>query len=586
VVAAAAKATAGPSTALRSAQDDNSLKGRAVTWGPDDVRPAMREETVPVAMAALLLAVAALVICFSKGYVLLYGDAVAHLGTARRILDSRDPGLVQLGGVWLPLSHLLMLPFVQKLEWWQSGLAGAWPSLGCYIAGVVGFFRLCRRVLVPRWAWAATGFYALNPNLLYLATTAMTEPLFLALLVWMVLLTVECVETIRAWDERLAGRRMVLLGVLILAAVFTRYDGWVLGAAVWCMVAWEVWRVRGSRAEVRKAFVTFTVLAVAGPVLWLWYNQHFFHDPLDFVRGPYSAAAIERRTSPPGSGHYVGWHNPGWALLLYMRTAQLDAAAWETGFAVMAAAVAGAWIAVRRRVGMVPLLLWMPLPFYVYSVGYGSVPIFIPQLWPHSFYNARYGLELLPALALFGGVAAAALEARVQPRRWVYGVALGLAVLNPLAMIYGTAWAQEAVKLALHRPTRSTAIKNYAPPLVLKEALVNATTRVPFERNLALVLSDLPPGATILMAESDYIGALQDAGIPLKQTVNETDYDSWHAALEAPASHAQYVVAFAGDAVSEAVAGHPEGLEEMTIVCGTGQGCARVYQSTKYGGVR
>jgi hypothetical protein len=88
------------------------------------------------------------------------------------------------------------------------------------------------------------------------------------------------------------------------------------------------------------------------------------------------------------------------------------------------------------------------------------------------------------------------------------------------------------------------------------------------------------------MAESDYIGALQDAGIPLKQTVNETDYDSWHAALEAPASHAQYVVAFAGDAVSEAVAGHPEGLEEMTIVCGTGQGCARVYQSTKYGGVR
>ena len=76
------KTTAGPSTALRSAQDDNSLKGRAVTWGPDDVRPAMREETVPVAMAALLLAVAALVICFSKGYVLLYGDAV---GTQERV---------------------------------------------------------------------------------------------------------------------------------------------------------------------------------------------------------------------------------------------------------------------------------------------------------------------------------------------------------------------------------------------------------------------------------------------------------------------------------------------------------------------
>jgi hypothetical protein len=534
-------------------------------------------------MAALLLGFAALMVCFNKGYVLLYGDAVAHLGIARRILDSRSPGLVQLGGVWLPLPHILMLPFVQKMEWWQSGLAGTWPSLTCYIAGVVGFFRLCRRMLVPRWAWVATAFYAVNPNLLYLATTAMTEPLFLALLVWMALLTVECVEAIRATDKKVARRRMVVLGVLILAAVFTRYDGWVLGAAVWCVVAWQLWKSGEAGREVRGTFLIFTIFAVAGPVLWLWYNQHFFHDPLDFVRGPYSAAAIERKTSPPGLGHYVGWHSPGWALLLYMRTAQLDAAAWETGFAATAAAVAGVWIALRRRLGMVPLLLWVPLVFYIYSVAYGSVPIFIPQLWPHSFYNARYGMELLPALAMFGGVAAAAMEARIQ-RRLVYAVALGLVGLNPLAMIYGTAWAQEAVRLALHRPTRSTAIENYTPPLVLKEALANATTRVPFERNLALLLDDLPPEATILMADSDHIGALQDAGIALKQTVNENDYDSWHAALEAPASHAQYVVAFAGDAVSEAVAAHPEGLEEMTIVCGTGQGCARIYRSTEFAG--
>ena len=34
------------------------------------------------------------------------------------------------------------------------------------------------------------------------------------------------------------------------------------------------------------AFGVFTLLAVAGPLLWLGYNQHFFHDPLDFMRGP------------------------------------------------------------------------------------------------------------------------------------------------------------------------------------------------------------------------------------------------------------------------------------------------------------
>jgi hypothetical protein len=118
---------------------------------------------------------------------------------------------------------------------------------------------------------------------------------------------------------------------------------------------------------------------------------------------------------------------------------------------------------------------------------------------------------------------------------------------------------------------------------VLKEALVNSSTRVPFERNLALVLEDLPPGEPILMQESDHIGALQDAGIALRQTINEGDYESLHAALQAPAEHAAYVVSFEGDAVWKAVEEHPEGLQELTILCGTGQPCARVYQSEHYG---
>jgi len=549
-------------------------------------------------MAAVLLGLMAMILCFTRGYVLLYGDAVAHLGIARRILDTRNPGLVQLGGVWLPLPHLLMLPFVQKMEWWQNGLAGAWPSLAYYIVGVAGFYRLCRRMLAPRWATAATAFYALNPNLLYLSTTAMTEPLFLALLIWMTLLTVECVDAIRAAEQGRAARRLIFLGLLIFAAVFTRYDGWVLGAAAWCVVAWELWRADGLWRRVAPAFAIFTVLAVAGPLLWLWYNQHFYHDPLDFLRGPYSAPAIEKKTSPPGSRHYRGWHNPAWALLFYMRTAQVDAAAWETGFALMAAALAGLCIAVRQRIEIRSLLLWVPLVFYVYSIAYGSVPLFIPQLWPHSYYNARYGMELLPALALFACVTAAALERRLArhrdgdandsaPRssgtssaRVVYLVTLGLAVLNPVAMVYGTALVQRCAGLIEHR--QSNLLANYSPPLVLKEALVNATTRVPFERNLALALNDLPPGAPILMQESDHIGALQDAGIPLRQTVNESDYDSWHAALGDPKDHAEFVVAFAGDAVSKAVAEHPEGLRELSILCTTGQPCARIYQSERY----
>jgi hypothetical protein len=524
-----------------------------------EVRAATREEMFPFALGATVLGFLALTLSFSKGYLLLYGDAVAHLGIARRILDSRAPGLSQLGGVWLPLPHLLMLPFVQKMEWWQNGLAGAWPSLTCYILGAAGFYKLARRLMAPRW---------LNANQLYLATTAMTEPLFLALIVWITLLAMECCAAIRAGQARRVTRRLTGLGLLSFAAVFTRYDGWVLAAAAWCVVTWALFRRREVLRRVVPGFALFTLLTVSGPLLWLWYNQHFFHDPLDFMRGPYSAPAIEKKTSPPGSRHYRGWHNPGWALLFYTRTAQVDASFWETGFLVLAGALAGTWLAIRRRMEAAALLLWMPLFFYVYSISYGSVPIFIPQLWPHSYYNSRYGMELLPALAIYCWIGLAALEAWMRSEaapKWgrlgakvLQPVMIALAVLNCLGMMYRI-------------------------PSVLKEAIVNATTRVPFERNLAQVIGDFPPGLPILMRTSDYIGALQDAGIPLKQTINEGEYYSWRAALDDPAGHAAYVIAFAGDPVSQAVTEHPDGLEELTILCGTGQSCARIYRSQRWG---
>ncbi len=71
----------------------------------------------------------------------------------------------------------------------------------------------------------------------------------------------------------------------------------------------------------------------------------------------------------------------------------------------------------------------------------------------------------------------------------------------------------------------------YRVPLVLKEAQVNSTTRVAFETALARELKSFPAGVPILMYISDHVGALQQAGIPLTQTLNESDYDSWKAAL-------------------------------------------------------
>jgi len=351
--------------------------------------------------------------------------------------------------------------------------------------------------------------------------------------------------------------------------VFTRYDGWIIGAIVWLTIAVAWWR-SPLREKTRAAFVVFTVLCVAGPLFWFWYNAHFEHDWLDFMRGPYSAKQIERKTAPPGQ-HYRGWHNPAWALLFYTRTAQVDAAAWETGFALMAAALYGLWLSFKRRTETVVFhrgeiaatLLWVPLPFYIYSIAYGSVPIFIPQLWPHSYYNARYGMELLPALAVYAALAAEKLDLWLVARpaagpklvaRFWQPAALLLCVANCIAMMYFI-------------------------PSVLKEGIVNASTRVPFEKSLAATLESFGPDAPVMMSTSAHIGAVQVAGRKLTSMVSENDEVSWEKALADPAHNAAFVIAMKGDPVDAAVASHPEGLKELEVLCTTGQPCAKVYQS-------
>src|SRR5678815_3549121 len=87
--------------------------------------------TNSLAAFAALFAVscAALAYFYSNGWILYYGDAEAHLDIARRMVDSRTPGYDQVGTVWLPLPHWLMLPFVRNDALWWSGVAGSIPSM-------------------------------------------------------------------------------------------------------------------------------------------------------------------------------------------------------------------------------------------------------------------------------------------------------------------------------------------------------------------------------------------------------------------------------------------------------------------------
>src|SRR5215472_12302875 len=100
-----------------------------------------------LAPLAVSLSFASFLYCFRHGHLLLYGDAVAHINIARRVVDSLTPGLLQLGTVWLPLPHLLMLPFLVSRPMWQTGMGGSIPSLLAYVMAVIGIFRLLRTLL-------------------------------------------------------------------------------------------------------------------------------------------------------------------------------------------------------------------------------------------------------------------------------------------------------------------------------------------------------------------------------------------------------------------------------------------------------
>src|SRR5579872_5627247 len=96
-------------------------------------------ERVVIVLAACV-SVAAFLWHFHHGNILLDGDAVAHISLARRVFDSKTPGLLQLGTVWLPLLHLLILPFVVSDWSWRTGVGGSIPSMVAYVFAVLGIF--------------------------------------------------------------------------------------------------------------------------------------------------------------------------------------------------------------------------------------------------------------------------------------------------------------------------------------------------------------------------------------------------------------------------------------------------------------
>ena len=437
-----------------------------------------------------------------------YGDAVAHLHIARRVFDSHQSRPQQLGSVWLPLPHLLLIPFVAVYSWWANGIAGMIPSALAYLAGCAGIYRLARHWLQPAAAALALAFFATNPNLLYLQTTAMTEPLFLCEMIWTVVWLVEwraSMETINPGPTR----RLWLIAAVLVAAIFTRYDGWILALLAWSSIGVALLRrgepalahfLAGQRAGRRRhplhgSSTTQPSLATGST------------SPADLT--PPRAIEIRTATSRAGPPH-PGWHNPWVSLLFFIKTAEMDAAAARVGKRAARSqflGTAGAWLIARRRAFQWALLLWLP----------GPLLCVLHRLWLGAHLSSRLVAPLLVQHALRPRTAA---RLRAWPR-----LSPPISVSAPCASSSRPGQNTRRLSFCARRLERlaSQCASTRSPMLKARRTSIPA---VPFEKQIPPVLRALlatRPGGVVLMDTSVYPQLVALTGIPLRQTINESD---------------------------------------------------------------
>jgi len=317
-------------------------------------------------MLLTVISAAAVWWCASHGYTLYYGDAEAHLNIARRVLDSRTPGPEQLGTVWLPLPHVLMLPFVAREPWWRSGVAGAIPSaVGFVVAGVFLYAAARRLYTSAAAALAAALLFALNPNMLYLQSTPMNEAIFAAALAALLWSTVAFRDSQSAWTVLLAAAASN-------AASLTRYEGWFLipFVALYILIT----------ARRKSHALLFAVLAALGPLAWLAHNQYYYSNALEFYDGDFSARAIYARQVVAGGARYPGDHNWSQAIQYYFAAVTLT-----QGWTLLLLGAMGAVAALVKKMWWSLLLLALPPVFYIWSMHSSGTPLFVPTLWPHSW---------------------------------------------------------------------------------------------------------------------------------------------------------------------------------------------------------
>ncbi len=352
-----------------------------------------------IALVSSLVSAYFIVFYFMKGYTLAYGDAESHLNIAKRVIDGVTPGVAQLGGVWLPFPHLLMIPLIIPDVLWRTGLGGAIVSGICFVISSIFIYKIVLLFTTNTLAGImGTLVFMSNPNMLYMQSTPMSE---LPLVVFFTASLYFYFVFLEDDNDLLA---LIGAGFFAFLATLSRYDGWFL-AVFELFVLVALYFPNGIKNHMLEGkAILFSTIGFFGIFLWLVWDKLILGDAFYFMSSPFSAKSQQKGWLL--RGELVGYKNL-WVSLQYYFVTSLE----NIGSILFCIACIGLFFFLfdrtKKNSYFIGLLLLVPFIFYVTTMYLGQSIIFIPQLTPASFpwrlFNVRYGIMMVPTAAIFVG---------------------------------------------------------------------------------------------------------------------------------------------------------------------------------------
>ena len=349
--------------------------------------------------SAFIAAIIATYISYVNGWILAYGDAESHINIAKKVVNGLTPGFAQLGGIWLPLTHMLMLPLVTIDSLWRTGLAGSIISGIFYVITCVYLFKITKLITKNAFAaFIAFLVFATNPNILYMQSTPMTEVPLIAFFILSSYYFIKYLYGIRQLSS------LILAGLFAFAASLTRYDGWFLVFFEALIIITPGLFNKEIYQKSKGNMILFITLAGFGILCWFVWGGLILGDPLYFTNSVYSAKS--QQLAWMAKGELPAYHNMLLSLIYYVYTALAN-----SGFITFVISIIGAIVFLssnssKAKLGTI-LVLFVPFVFNVLSLFLGQAVIFIPGLTPQHFdyhlFNVRYGVMMIPFMAVFFG---------------------------------------------------------------------------------------------------------------------------------------------------------------------------------------